>query len=156
MVFKRFYPEDRYAVDAAGFLPAQPVPSEMDDLALRIVPKHTKQELNDMALKFAEIVPSETYSVAQLQGYLLTKKVNPSGAIEGLPSWLKEQEDEKATLEEMKRKTREDAARRRRDMKDIEEKFRTQERQKSSHAAQERNETGDPVTIEKASNSGVE
>ncbi|KAJ7634405.1 P-loop containing nucleoside triphosphate hydrolase protein [Roridomyces roridus] len=70
-------------------------------------------EVEQCASKFAAAVPPEMYSVAQIQGYLLNKKRDPLGAVEGVEEWLKEQEAERRALIESKRRWREEMARRR-------------------------------------------
>ena len=42
------------------------------------------------AAAFAEACPSETFSPAEIQGYLLTKKHDPEGAVAGAGAWVEE------------------------------------------------------------------
>ncbi|KAJ7595072.1 P-loop containing nucleoside triphosphate hydrolase protein [Mycena floridula] len=134
MVFRRFFPDDRYAIDADD-ITVQPELEQNIRSPFRVIRKYTKKELQEMASQFAKITPSGRYSVAELQGYLLTKKVDPSGALKELPLWLKAQEDEKASIQEIKRKRREDAAKRRKEFKDMEEKLRAEEAARNLAAA---------------------
>ncbi|KAJ7764118.1 P-loop containing nucleoside triphosphate hydrolase protein [Mycena maculata] len=69
-------------------------------------------ELDAYAAEFPRRIPSETYSIAQIQAYLLTKKRNPGGAVDGVQNWLKSQEEEKRVLLELKQKKKADRARR--------------------------------------------
>jgi chaperone BCS1 len=40
-----------------------------------------------MACQFADQLPEDTFSPADIQGYLLMKKSDPSGALKGVASW---------------------------------------------------------------------
>jgi chaperone BCS1 len=41
----------------------------------------------EMACQFADQLPEDTFSPAEVQGYLLIKKLDPSGAVSGVASW---------------------------------------------------------------------
>lgn len=130
-IFKRFFPVERYAIDAEN-LEAEPnsrskTEYQTSHIGVYGERKCTEVELNELAKRFAEIVPPGTYSVAQLQGYLLTKKFDPFAAIEWLPAWLQNQEEEKAAIEGMRQRRREDAARRRQEARDMEDQWRADE-----------------------------
>ncbi|KAJ6536501.1 P-loop containing nucleoside triphosphate hydrolase protein [Mycena vulgaris] len=99
-VFKRFYP-----------LPDETAAGEDVKLGSQF-PSYNESELDGYAAAFARDVPAGTYSIAQIQGYLLTKKRNPGGAAEGVLAWLESQEEEKRTLAELKQKKKADRARR--------------------------------------------
>lgn len=97
-VFKRFYPADHYV------RPAEPEPEPTAEMSAAMRRKLARpfvsaEELDKLAVRFAEIAPANTYSVAQLQGYLLNKKWDPLGAVEGLAGWFQAMEDEKALVE---------------------------------------------------------
>lgn len=113
-MFLRFYPFDAYAkpnielsedltpADSATNTssptlgaPAFPAPR---------LPHLTSVEITTLAQRFSEQIPGDTFSVAQLQGYLLTKKFDPVGAVEGVKGWLDEQAEEKRAAEEKRRK----------------------------------------------------
>ena len=55
-----------------------------------------------MAVEFAKLTPDETFSVAELQGYLLNRKLDPKGAVDNISTWVKEQEEERARIEQAK------------------------------------------------------
>ncbi|KAJ6610641.1 hypothetical protein B0H10DRAFT_1883311 [Mycena sp. CBHHK59/15] len=104
-VFKRFFPifpdvfesnsdEDDPAKHLSHFLP------------------YTEHELNRYAAEFTLAIPAETYSIAQIQGYLLTKKGNPLGAVQGAHDWVNAQEEEKRMMAELKQKRKAERARR--------------------------------------------
>jgi hypothetical protein len=63
-------------------------------------------DLERYAAEFAAIIPTETYSIAQIQGYLLTKKHDPAGAVEGAGDWIVAQQTERRALLEAKRRWR--------------------------------------------------
>lgn len=80
---------------------------------------YTPEELDSLALEFANLMADETYSVAELQGYLLNKKWDPQSAVDNLSAWMKVQEEEKARIEETKQKKRLQAAQRRQAAKEL-------------------------------------
>ncbi|KAK6966527.1 p-loop containing nucleoside triphosphate hydrolase protein [Favolaschia claudopus] len=71
------------------------------------------ERLSALAKSFADAIPASRYSIAQLQGYLLTSKNDPEGAVEGIGGWIEKQEKEKREIEELKMKRRKEAAARR-------------------------------------------
>jgi hypothetical protein len=75
------------------------------------------EEIEELAKKFAEMVPEEEYSPADLQDYLLVHKKDPKGAVDGLEAWMVKQTEEKRKKEEEK----EDERARRREKKAREE-----------------------------------
>ncbi|KAJ7094211.1 hypothetical protein C8R44DRAFT_684782 [Mycena epipterygia] len=107
-VFKRFFPlSDQEDADA-----------DADDMlgndksSGSPFPPYNEKELDVYAADFARAIPAETYSIAQIQGYLLSKKRNPGGAVEGVQDWLKAQEEEKRAMAELKQKRKVERARR--------------------------------------------
>jgi chaperone BCS1 len=40
-----------------------------------------------MAKQFAEAIPEATFSPAEIQGYLLQRKSDPQGALDGVTEW---------------------------------------------------------------------
>ncbi|MCJ1329013.1 hypothetical protein MMC10_005690 [Thelotrema lepadinum] len=48
----------------------------------------TDEEIAEMAEKFAELMPSEEFTPAELQGYLLKHKNSPQGALEGVDEFV--------------------------------------------------------------------
>ncbi|KAJ7181489.1 P-loop containing nucleoside triphosphate hydrolase protein [Mycena crocata] len=101
-VFKRFFP-----------LPnkSSTLETAEGDVNVSLFASYTEAELDDYAADFARAIPAATYSIAQIQGYLLTKKRNPGGAVEGVQGWLKSQEEEKRALTELKQKRKVERAR---------------------------------------------
>ncbi|KAJ6559814.1 P-loop containing nucleoside triphosphate hydrolase protein [Mycena capillaripes] len=103
-VFKRFFPSGRAIVK--------------DDRDVNdgseggyVYPVYSETEVNGYAAEFARVIPAGAYSIAQIQGYLLTKKRDPAAAIEGAHQWLKSQEEEKRVMAELKQKRKAERAR---------------------------------------------
>jgi hypothetical protein len=76
-----------------------------------LFPTYSDTEVDGYAAEFAAAIPAGVYSVAQIQGYLLTKKRSPAAAIEGVHQWLKSQEEEKRAMVELKQKRKAERAR---------------------------------------------
>ncbi|KAJ7118266.1 P-loop containing nucleoside triphosphate hydrolase protein [Mycena epipterygia] len=70
-------------------------------------------ELAGLAREFAAAIPANRYSIAQLQGYLLSSKNDPQGALAGIGGWIERQEAERREMDELKKKRRKEAALRR-------------------------------------------
>ncbi|KAJ7747478.1 hypothetical protein B0H16DRAFT_1850644 [Mycena metata] len=66
-----------------------------------------------LAKEFAAAIPAGRYSIAPLQGYLLSSKNDPEGALEGIRAWMETQKKERRDMEELKQKRRKEAALRR-------------------------------------------
>lgn len=123
-VFKRFYPAERFVrpqpLDAFSENNLAPVlPPEGIPITLKLDRYYSPEELDDLAIEFAKLTADETYSVAELQGYLLNKKWDPQGAVDDLPEWMKAQEEEMAMVEEAKLRKRLQAAQRRKTAKEL-------------------------------------
>ncbi|KAJ7604290.1 P-loop containing nucleoside triphosphate hydrolase protein [Mycena polygramma] len=94
------------------FFPALSLLDDDDaELDLATFPSYTTEDLERYATEFASTIPSEAYSIAQIQGYLLTKKQDPAGAVHGASVWLVSQQAERRAMLEAKRRWREDVAR---------------------------------------------
>jgi chaperone BCS1 len=118
-VFKRFYPAERFARPqppsdefSENDLASARLPGGLP-IAFKLEHYYTPAELDALAVEFADLAPDESYSVAELQGYLLNKKWDPQGAVDNLSAWLKDQEEEKKRIEEVKQKKKLLAAQRR-------------------------------------------
>jgi mitochondrial chaperone BCS1 len=124
--FSRFFPEEIFgpSVSESTFQDLIPrssyvAPTRRTRQRLRPNRSYSISELNELARKFAELVPEYRYSIAQLQGYLLTKKLDPVAAVDALPDWLRAQDEEKAKVEELRQKRRLEAAKRRKEAKEL-------------------------------------
>lgn len=71
---------------------------------MKHVPHLTPDEIDTLAGRFASHVPEGSFSLAQIQGYMLTKKSDPYGAVEGVAQWVEDQLAERRKLEELKAK----------------------------------------------------
>ena len=47
------------------------------------------EELNKWAVRFSACIPTETFTPAQLQGYLLEYRTQPKAALDGIQQWVK-------------------------------------------------------------------
>ncbi|KAJ7473600.1 P-loop containing nucleoside triphosphate hydrolase protein [Mycena galericulata] len=97
-VFKVFFRVSEDEHDASGSLPYT---------------SYTAEDLERYADEFATEMPAHTYSIAQIQGYLLRKKRKPLRAAEGVAEWLAEQETERRALAESKRRWKAELTRQR-------------------------------------------
>jgi mitochondrial chaperone BCS1 len=117
LVFKRFYPPERFAPPQPKQLSEGKLSSdylqEVMPTTVKLRCYYTIEELDALALEFARLTAEETYSVAELQGYLLTNKWDPQGAVDNLSVWMKDQAVEKARIEKEKQKKKAKAAERR-------------------------------------------
>ncbi|KAJ7658653.1 P-loop containing nucleoside triphosphate hydrolase protein [Mycena polygramma] len=68
------------------------------------VDNDSSAEVDGYASEFATSVPAGTYSMAQLQAYLLTHKDDPAAAASGVREWLRSQEEESRGMGELKQK----------------------------------------------------
>jgi hypothetical protein len=137
-VFKRFFPADRFA---SATLPTSELPNAstsisnakaptFSNISLSARATYTPEELDTLAKRFSEIVPDGVYSIAHLQGYLLRKKLDPKGAVNGVSEWMKEQEAQKAAIAELKEQRRMDAVKRRERIWQMHEKVRREAKKK--------------------------
>ncbi|KAG8946877.1 hypothetical protein FRC04_011304 [Tulasnella sp. 424] len=56
----------------------------------------TIDQVAELAAQFADKVPENRYSIAQLQGYLLCSKRDPRGAVKNIDEWVGDREKEQA------------------------------------------------------------
>jgi chaperone BCS1 len=74
----------------------------------------TRARVDKLAIQFAEKLPSQEFSPAEVQGLLLIHKRDPEGAIEALPEWVENTRREKKEKEvqeaEQRRKAEEQRA----------------------------------------------
>ncbi|TFK60239.1 P-loop containing nucleoside triphosphate hydrolase protein [Pluteus cervinus] len=101
-------------------------------------PKLTKQEVEDLANKFAEGIPERQLSMASLQGYLMGYKIRPFDAVKDVAPWV-----EKELIERVKRQERSEARRKR-----AEEKRKAEEAKKKEEAEKRKAEGKEETTEE--------
>ncbi|KAJ7186179.1 hypothetical protein C8R46DRAFT_1208258 [Mycena filopes] len=133
-VFKRFFPLPGQA-SAAEETHTPLGLTDLPSASASIFPPYTETELDAHAVAFAAAIPPFTYSIAQIQGYLLTKKRNPAGAVEGAARWLEAQREEKRALMEMKQKRKAERARRLKAARDRREAAAAAAKEKEKDAA---------------------
>ncbi|KAG9025880.1 hypothetical protein FRB95_009655 [Tulasnella sp. JGI-2019a] len=75
-------------------------------------PRLSREEVDSLASRFADAVPPNVYTVAELQGYLLTRKTQPYEAVDGVRKWMEEMEEER---ERLKRREEEEQAKEKED-----------------------------------------
>ncbi|KAG8975104.1 hypothetical protein FRB90_009646 [Tulasnella sp. 427] len=110
-LFTRFYSQDLMAKGAsqssepgkeAAHTPivvsaeAAALVKKSDNSTFQVLSVPTPEEIAELAVTFADKVPEGRFSIAQLQGYLLSSKRNPHGAIAGIEVWLGDREKEEA------------------------------------------------------------
>jgi chaperone BCS1 len=64
----------------------------------------TPSQLDELAEKFGKVLPGDEFTMAELQGYLLTLKWDPVGAVEGFMDWVETTRKEKRDREERVKK----------------------------------------------------
>ncbi|KAJ6466150.1 P-loop containing nucleoside triphosphate hydrolase protein [Mycena vitilis] len=104
-VFKRFFPSAGKSNMRDG-----PEVEPVDDKKSPSV-AYSATEVDSYAAEFARAIPSGAYSIAQIQGYLLTRKRDPAAAVEGVHQWLISQEEEKKAMKDLKQKRKAERAR---------------------------------------------
>ena len=85
------------------------LPTPPSSAAIRNLQSITDAEIHALAEKFSTLVPEGTFSLAQIQGYMLMKKADPRGAVEDVAQWVEKQMEERKKLEEMKAKKKQKA-----------------------------------------------
>ncbi|KAK0385170.1 hypothetical protein NLU13_7648 [Sarocladium strictum] len=98
----------------------------------------TRARVDKLALEFAEKLPSQEFSPAEIQGLLLIHKRDPEGAIKALPEWVETTRREKKEKEieeaEKRRKAEEESAKKK---KELEQKKREEEEEKKEEEKKE-------------------
>ncbi|KAG8881417.1 hypothetical protein FRB97_009612 [Tulasnella sp. 331] len=93
-------------------MPDDPV---IDDSTPIYPPRLPSAEVDALATRFADVIPPNQYTVAELQGYLLTLKTRPYDAVNGVHRWMEEMEEERERL----KKTEEEAAKEKLEMEKL-------------------------------------
>ena len=63
-------------------------------------PKLSHSRINALAQRFADAIPEREFSMASLQGYLMSYKVRPIEAVESVAAWVEAERAEKAKKNE--------------------------------------------------------
>jgi hypothetical protein len=85
------------------------LPTPPSSASLRNIASLSAEEIHALAEQFSSIVPEGTFSLAQIQGYMLMKKADPHGAVEDAADWVEKQMEERRKLEELKAKRKQKA-----------------------------------------------
>lgn len=70
----------------------------------KIFPVLSDEEIQALSETFGDRIPEHTFSIAQVQGYLLTKKADAKGAVEHVTQWVQDQLDERQKIKDLKEK----------------------------------------------------
>ncbi|TFY80017.1 hypothetical protein EWM64_g3994 [Hericium alpestre] len=57
-------------------------------------PTLSKEQIENLAQRFADAIPEREFSMATLQGYLMSYKVRPVQAVEDVARWIVDKEEE--------------------------------------------------------------
>ncbi|KAF9040001.1 P-loop containing nucleoside triphosphate hydrolase protein [Panaeolus papilionaceus] len=68
-------------------------------------PEFGVDKVEDLANTFVSSIPDHTFSVAELQGFLLNFKDSPKGALEAIQDWINEEKARKKTSETLNERT---------------------------------------------------
>lgn len=120
------------------------VPSNGTGLDLRRrgkAPKLPKAQVDRLAAEFSDALPEREFSMASLQGYLMSYKIRPVEAVSDFPAWIEKERQEKREVKE-KEKQRAEREKAEKEKKDKENKER-EEKEKREKEEKERKEKTD-------------
>ena len=60
------------------------------------MPQLSKEEVLELADRFADAIAEREFSMASLQGYLMAYKVRPVNAVDDAAAWVEEERSKKA------------------------------------------------------------
>lgn len=104
-------------------------------------PSLTAERLSELAKVFADAIPNEEFSVAELQGYLLKNKARPEGAAHQAGQWvIKEREMREKLAREKEEKEEKERLLKEKRRKDREEKKAKDDKEKEEKAKKEAEE----------------
>ncbi|KAJ7196666.1 P-loop containing nucleoside triphosphate hydrolase protein [Mycena pura] len=103
---------------------------------------HTADDIACLAAEFAAAIPPDTYSIAQIHGCLLRQKRDPLIAAQSVRQWLAEQEEERRSIDEAKRRRRVEFARQRAAEKEL-----ARQRWDAEQQAEAQNPVVDPSQV---------
>jgi len=105
-LYRRFFPESRFA-DVVVKAEADDKTNHNEPLLNDSNHSHSASRLSELANQFAESVPADEFSTAELQGYLLMCKMKPVEAVSGIAEWIEQERAEKREREEREEKRKE-------------------------------------------------
>lgn len=108
----RFFPESRFAHAVAkaeneNTTNQQRKPSTLQGNNDSLDPDNKQTRLSELANQFAESIPADEFSTAELQGYLLMCKMKPLDAASGIVEWIEQERADKREREEREEKRKE-------------------------------------------------
>jgi mitochondrial chaperone BCS1 len=108
-LYRRFFPESRFA-DIVAKDEGNSRTNQSDNTTLSEEPLGADRKtsrLTELANQFAESVPADEFSTAELQGYLLTCKMKPLDAVSGIQEWIEQERLDKRERAEREEKRKE-------------------------------------------------
>jgi chaperone BCS1 len=109
-LYRRFFPESRFGDIVAKAEGDNRTSQSPDNATLSDEPLGADKKisrLTELANQFAESVPADEFSTAELQGYLLTCKMKPLDAVSGILEWIEQERLEKRERAEREEKRKE-------------------------------------------------
>lgn len=102
-LYRRFFPESHFSgvtlTQESAPLSSQDTPGRSTSESMHV--------LHRLADQFADAVPEDEFSTAELQGYLLGYKTKPFDAISDLIDWIEQERQDKRKREERENKRKE-------------------------------------------------
>ncbi|KAJ7578681.1 mitochondrial chaperone BCS1 [Mycena floridula] len=85
---------------------------DLENLPGKLEPGLEAGSMEDLASRFASLVPQSEFTTAELQGFLLSCKKNPVHALLGISAWVEEEREDRAAkkVRDEKRKDKAEAA----------------------------------------------
>ncbi|KIO20650.1 hypothetical protein M407DRAFT_81316 [Tulasnella calospora MUT 4182] len=105
--------------------------------------------------QFADSVPTNKYSMAELQGYLLTVRTKPFEAVANVGQWMIEMADEKVRIQKEEEEEKEERKKEWMKKKKEEEEKKKREKSKSSRGSTAEQENSDDEGKSKETDEGV-
>jgi chaperone BCS1 len=93
-------------------------------------PKLSRTEMTELACQFADVIPEREFSMAALQGYLMTYKIRPLQAVKDFHEWVLKERREKKEREEKEKREKEEQERKAKEEKEKEEKEKKEKEEK--------------------------
>jgi chaperone BCS1 len=116
-LYRRFFPESRFSDvvakpeggDTTNQYQGPPTNREklLNDNDKSFNADGKLSRLSELASRFAELIPDDEFSTAELQGYLLMCKMKPLDAVSGVAEWIEQERTEKREREEREEKRKE-------------------------------------------------
>ncbi|KAI9453414.1 P-loop containing nucleoside triphosphate hydrolase protein [Lactarius psammicola] len=116
-VFKSFFPSRLSASSSSlpdeastGDASQNNPPGSRRKASAHAVPVLDEAEIAQLAERFADAIPEQEMSVANLQGYLLKNKMRPRECVEEVSEWVRQEREARTRLKREKEKVRQSTA----------------------------------------------